>query len=359
MAGSAVKGTIAVALSGGVDSAVAAARLRAEGAELVGVTARLLSGSEGARRGCCDEQRARELCALLGIEHYIVDLTEEFARQVVAAFVAGYASGLTPNPCLPCNQLVKFGLLAERVAALGCDALATGHYVVRTEREGRWSLRRAADRTKDQSYMLRGLSQEQIARARFPLGGSLKTEVAAEAARLRLPASARESQDACFVPDDLAGFMAQRLPLEPGPILDRAGRNLGTLRGLPLYTVGQRRGLNVGGAPRLYVLARDRARNALVVGEREALALRWFAVRAANWVSIAPPEPGKALDCLVMMRYRGAAIRAVVTVREGGRCEVELAPHDQAVAPGQGAAFYDDEGWLLGGGEIEAGKAAD
>lgn len=342
----------AVAVSGGVDSALAAALLQEAGEPVVGLTARLTPESSHAPRACCDEQRARELCAALGLEHYVVDLGPEFEAQVVGPFVAAYGAGLTPNPCLPCNRLIKFGGLWERAQALGCHALATGHFALRAPRHGRWALRRGADLAKDQSYMLLELSQAQLEAARFPLGEVTKAQVRAEAQRRRLPFSERESQDVCFVPAGVAEFLSARLQAPPGPILDPAGARLGTHRGLPFYTVGQRRGLGVGGEARLFVLAKDPARNALLVGPREGLCRREFPVRQVNWVSLPPPAPGSVIPCQVMLRYRGALVAGSVAVSGERDCAVELAPHDQAVAPGQGAAFYDEGGWLLGGGVI-------
>lgn len=343
---------IAVALSGGVDSAVAAARLVDEGHNVIGLTARLLPPDWQGGHGCCDLDLARETCRCLGIEHHVVDVSSQFLEQVVEYFVRGYAEGLTPNPCLPCNRFIKFGLLLQAATRLGCDALATGHYAIRARRGERWGVRRGTDLDKEQSYMLLGLTQTQLSRALFPLGTSTKSDVVQEATRRGLPALLRESQDVCFVDGDYGPFLAARIHVEPGPILDTAGRTLGTHRGLIFYTVGQRRGLGIGAGQRLFVLAKDPARNALIVGRRAELCRREFEVLDVNWVSIDCVPPGRALSCLVMVRYRGALIPATVRMLEGGRCAVTAAPHDQAIAPGQGAAFYDEEGWLLGGGYI-------
>jgi len=339
-------------MSGGVDSAVAAARILDEGHEVIGLTAQLLPPGWGAARGCCDVDVARETCRRLGIKHHVVDLSADFLQHVVRYFVEAYAGGLTPNPCIPCNRLVKFGALLEAAERLGCQALATGHYVRRQRRHRRWGLRRAADFSKDQSYMLLGLSQRQIARALFPLAEARKEEVLAEARRRGLPVLVRESQDLCFVPGDYRDFLAERIPVAPGPILDTEGRELGQHRGLPFFTVGQRRGLRIGGGPKLYVLAHDTKRNALIVGTAEQLCRREFEVEEVNWISIAPPDADRTIPCRVMVRYRGRLIAAEVTTQPGGRCRVKTGPHNQAVAPGQAAAFYDDDGWLLGGGRI-------
>lgn len=345
-------GPIAAALSGGVDSAVVAARLRTEGRDIVGLTARLLPPDCAGGRSCCDEQDARRLCALLGVEHYVVDLSQQFQAAVIDHFTSAYWEGLTPNPCLVCNALIKFGALLQTARSLGCEALATGHYAIVEHREGRYALHRGADPSKDQSYMLLHLTQEQLACALFPVGESLKADVLAEAHRLSLPVAERESQDVCFISGSTAEFLQAHIDMTPGPIIDTAGHRLGTHRGLPLYTIGQRHGLDIGGTPRLYVLSKDTRSNSLVVGTRDMLERRSFIVPRPNWVSLAPPAPGETVPCEVMVRYRGRPIAGEVAIEADGACRVCLAPHDQAIAPGQGAAFYDSAGYLLGGGTI-------
>jgi len=340
---------IAVALSGGVDSAVAAARLQAEGHRVIGLTARLLpTGGEE------DAHSARRLCAALGIAHHTVDLSAQFAAEVITPFLQAYGAGLTPNPCLLCNPRIKFAALLDATREMGCGALATGHYVQPARRGERYALRRARDAGKDQSYVLLGLSQQQLAAARFPLGSSLKADVVAEAKRLGLPVSPRESQDVCFITGSVRDYLSGHVEVTPGAIRDVLGTEIGRHRGLPLYTIGQRHGLGIGGTPRLFVIAKDPAANALVVGTREYLQRRRLRVPQCNWVSIAAPPPGSTLQCLAMVRYRGRPIEAEVTPETGGGCEVRLGPHDQAIAPGQGLALYDGDGWLLGGGGIGA-----
>jgi tRNA-uridine 2-sulfurtransferase len=345
-------GLVAVALSGGVDSALAAAVLVAAGHRVVGLTGVLYADDCETERGCCDAQTARALCASLGVEFYPVPLATEFARLVVAPFVAGYAAGLTPNPCLGCNRDIKLAALWEAARTLGATALATGHYARGGTRAGRPGLRRGRDEAKDQSYMLSLVPPEALARTLFPLGDMTKREVVAEARRRGLPFGARESQDACFVDGDVGEYLAARVPLVVGPVVDGEGRILGEHRGLPLYTIGQRMRLG-GQAGRLYVLAKEAGRNALVVGPPEGFSRREFRAGGLNWVSVAAPGPGEGLECLAVVRYHGRPIPAAVVVEAGGETvRVTLAAHGQAVAPGQGAAFYDDEGWLLGGGVI-------
>ncbi len=350
---------IAAALSGGADSAIAACRLLDAGAEVLGLFGRFVAAGPGAEHWAEAEAAARAVCQALGIELHVVDLTDEFRRRVIDYFVKGYAAGETPNPCLVCNAAVKFGLLLTEARRLACEVLATGHYALRQRHGQRWGLRRARDLAKDQSYMLMGLSQDQLAAARFPLGDALKSEVVAEAKRRGLPVIFRESQDICFLREPYGDFVARFVEPQPGPILDLDGRQIGRHRGLIYYTVGQRRGLNVSGGRRLYVVAKDPARNALILGPREALARRRFFVRQVNWVSIDPPQPGQVLNCWVMVRYRGRLIEAAVTPLQEGLVQVDVQPHDQAIAPGQGAAFYDADGWLLGGGFISAALEGD
>ncbi len=292
------------------------------------------------------------MCAALGIEHHTIDLAAEFLARVMDPFLQAYGAGLTPNPCLLCNPRIKFGALLDAAREMGCGALATGHYVHSGRRGERFALRRARDAGKDQSYMLLGLSQQQLAAARFPLGSSLKADVVAEAQRPGLPVSPRESQDVCFIEGSVQDYLKAHLDITPGPIRNASGTEIGTHRGLPLYTIGQRHGLGIGGTPRLFVFHKDSAANALVVGTREHLGRRRLRVPRCNWVSIAAPPPGSTLRCLAMVRYRGRPIEAEVTPETGGGCEVRLGPHAQAIAPGQGLALYDDDGWLLGGGSI-------
>lgn len=341
---------IAVALSGGVDSAVTAALLHQQGLPVIGVTARLMPLECHAVRGCCDEQKARELCAQLGIEHYIIDLSEEFQTQVIDRFLEDYSLGLTPNPCLPCNKLIKFGALLDKAQALGCETVATGHYVILAKYNGRWGVRRGTDPSKDQSYMLIGLSQEQLSRTMFPLGGMNKREVLDMAQTLGLPCTDRESQDVCFVPGEVTDYLKENLQLKPGPIIDLFGREIGRHRGLALYTIGQRRGLGLPAEDRMFVIEKQFATNTLIIGPRESLNNHEFTVSDVNWVSITPPvEP---LECKVVVRYRGKPLQGTVKHLHRDMWAVDLEDNDQAIAPGQSAAFYDDDGWLLGGGEI-------
>ena len=349
---------VMAALSGGVDSSVAAALLQAAGHQVLGVTLKLLDLPEtlASDRGCCAldaVRRAQAVCRRLEIPHYMLNFTAVFGRTVLADFVAEYAAGRTPNPCLRCNTLVKWGELLRRARGVGCECLATGHYA-RVERSGeRWAVRRGRDATKDQSYALYGLTQEALAHTLLPLGELTKAEVREQAAALGLPtAETAESQDLCFVPDgNWRAFLRERIAFLPGPIVDLQGQVLGEHQGLAGYTVGQRQGLGIGGGEPRFVVSKDVAANRLVVGPREATARRQVRVTAVNWVSREPLPPGESLAAEVELRYRAHPLPATVTARAEDEVELGLPPHDQAVSPGQAAVWYQGD-LLLGGGLI-------
>ncbi len=340
---------VMVAMSGGVDSSVAAAVLVREGYEVVGGTLKLFLAHECAGAAT----RAQQVCEILSICHYTLDLTIEFEKQVIDYFCAEYQAGRTPNPCLRCNQLIKWGELLRCALGYGCEYLATGHYAVVQQCYGRYSLRRGQDPDKDQSYALYGLTQPQLSRTLLPLGGYTKQQVREIAQQMGLPATdSSESQDICFIPGgDYRQFLQSRVDFTPGPIRDSAGQLLGTHQGLPAYTVGQRHGLGIGGGPPLYVIAKDVADNALIVGPREDLCRRQCEVAGVNWVSIAPPEVGETVEAAIELRYRARPIAGTVAVTGPDTARVSLAAHNQAVSPGQVAVFYRDD-LLLGGGII-------
>ena len=345
-------------MSGGVDSSVAAAVLLGAGYEVVGATMKLLDLPDESYgdRGCCSldaVRRAQAVCRRLGIPHYTLNFVADFAREVVAPFVAEYAAGRTPNPCLRCNMVVKWGELLRRARGAGCECLATGHYA-RVEHADRWLLRRGRDAAKDQSYALYGLSQESLAATLLPLGELTKPEVRRLAARLGLPtADTAESQDICFIPaGDYREFLRERIPFRPGPVVDEQGRVLGEHEGLAAYTVGQRKGIRLGGGGEpLFVLAKDCAENRLIVGPRERLARRELEVAEVNWLSRPAPEIEETIQAQVELRYRGTPIPAEITAEPGNRARLQLAAHDQAVTPGQAAVWYEGD-LLLGGGTI-------
>lgn len=345
-------------MSGGVDSAVAAARAVEAGHDVVGVHL-ALSRQRGTlrtgSRGCCtieDALDARRVASLLGIPFYVWDFSERFAEDVVDDFVAEYAAGRTPNPCLRCNERIKFAALLEKALALGFDAVATGHYAsIVTGPDGSRELHRAATWAKDQSYVLGVLTADQLAHAMFPLGATpSKDLVRAEAAeRGLLVAQKPDSHDICFIPDgDTRGWLAEKVDLVEGAILDRSGARIGTHGGALAFTVGQRKGLDIGypapdGKPR-YVLEVRPVTNEVVVGPREALAVRELAGSRVSWAGRPPEDAATPFSCEVQVRAHGDPVPATAVVREvsPGRPELVVTVEESlsGVAPGQSAVLY-------------------
>jgi tRNA-specific 2-thiouridylase len=333
-------------MSGGVDSSVAAARLRDAGHHVTGVTMRLWGGATDS--GCCsvgDVEDARRVAAQLDIPHYVFNLADEFEASVVTPYSRAHADGRTPNPCVECNRSIKFGVLLERARALGFDALATGHHA-RVERgdDGRWCLRRGVDRAKDQSYVLYMLGQPELGCTVLPIGELTKADVRAHAARLGLrTADKPESMDVCFVRrDERVGFVSARVGSRPGPLVDTAGAVVGRHDGIERFTVGQRRGLGVAlGAPR-YVVDVDAAAATVTIGTAAELLADRIVVSDTTWVADAP-DGGAAV--LVQTRAHGEPLPA--RLLDDG--VVALDAPSRRVAPGQVVAFFDDD-MLLGGG---------
>lgn len=345
---------VLVAMSGGVDSSMAAALLTDAGHDVTGVHLKMADTPSGLPgKGCCtldDARDARRVADLLCIPFYVWDFSGAFAERVVDDFVGSYATGRTPNPCIRCNERVKYTALLARARAVGFDALATGHHVRVRHAHGRYELRRAADPGKDQSYVLYMATQEQLAHTLMPAGERPKADLRAMAAERGLvTASKPDSHDICFIPSgDVGGFLASRLGRRPGPIIDADGRQVGRHDGAWRYTVGQRRGLGLAGldGPR-YVTALDG--DTVRVGTREDLAVAGLEADAATWVAGTPPPRGAALA--VQVRYRGAALPAVVDA-DGDRLHVTFtAGQPEGVAPGQAAVVYDGD-VCLGGGTI-------
>ncbi|HEY1014889.1 MAG TPA: tRNA 2-thiouridine(34) synthase MnmA [Herpetosiphonaceae bacterium] len=356
---------IMVAMSGGVDSSLAAVLLREQGHEVTGVTMHLWEGDdEGLMESqCCSIEMtagARRVCAQFDIPYYVFNYQKEFRSHVINYFLREYSSGATPNPCLACNRDLKFRVLLERAQALGFDALATGHFVrVTGGGDEPYDLRRGVDPNKDQSYVLYMLQQPELARLSFPLGGYTKPQVR-ELARQRGLATADkpESMDICFIPDNnYRRFLAEEQPeiMQPGPIVRRDGTVLGEHKGLPQYTIGQRKGLGVAAGAPLFVLELDTARNLLIVGDAEELDRREFLVEDLRLVY----GPG-SLDsrrCEVQIRAHGTADAATVAMQADGRLLVRYDEPQRAISPGQAAVFYDGER-VLGGGRIAGGRPA-
>jgi tRNA-specific 2-thiouridylase len=358
---------VVVAMSGGVDSSVVAALYAEAGYDVVGITLQLYDhGAALARKGACcagrDIQDARQVAETLGFPHYVLDYEDRFRESVIDDFADQYLAGATPIPCVRCNQRVKFRDLMETARDLGADCLATGHYVQRFDGPAGPELHRAADPARDQSYFLFATTPEQLSFLRFPLGGLAgKAETRALAARFGLAvADKRDSQDICFVPSgDYAAVIEKLRPgaAEPGEIVDLAGRVLGVHRGVIHYTVGQRRGLGIGGGGALHVIRLEAASRRVVVGPREALAVRRIVVREVNWLGDAPFDEAPETGWPVLARVRSTRPPAPGTVRPlgGGMAEVILPDGEAGVAPGQACVFYAESGSrVLGGGWIAA-----
>lgn len=350
---------VLVAMSGGVDSSAAAWLLREQGYECVGVTMKLFGNeAAGLDKGhpCCtldDVEDARQVARRLGIPHYVFNFSEDFEEKVIRRFVQAYERGETPNPCVDCNRFLKFDRLYRRAGELGCGYIATGHYArIVEEGAGAFRLAKAADLSRDQSYVLYPIPRERLARTLFPLGGLTKGEVREIAQREGfVNARKHDSQDICFIPDgDYLAFMerynGKNYPA--GDILDQEGRVVGRHRGAAGLTIGQRRGVGVPSSGRIYVCGKRMDTNTVVVGPEEALYSSGCVAEGWNWLIDPPAGPFQAL---VKTRYRQTEQPAAV-FPQGDRVRLEFREPQRAVTPGQGAVVYDEEGIVLGGGTI-------
>lgn len=353
------KPKVMVAMSGGVDSSVAAALLKEEGFDVTGVTIKLwpkyIDPAEDGS-GCCSlaaVEDARRVAQLLEIPYYVLNMQEEFQKNVIDKFSREYMLGRTPNPCIECNRSIKFGRLLEKAVQLGMDYIATGHYV-RIVKEGNvYRLFRGRDAAKDQSYALYALTQDMLSRTLFPVGEYRKEEIRALARKFQLRIAAKpDSQEICFIPDnDYKGFLTKYAGVQntPGNIVDLRGNVLGTHTGIFNYTIGQRKGLGLAVGEPLYVVDINPENNTVVVGRNADVFSREFTVTDFNWISGAPPA--EEFDASVMIRYNAPTHPARIYVSRQGQVRIVFAQPQRAITPGQSAVIYDGDE-VLGGGII-------
>lgn len=354
------KPRVVVAMSGGVDSSVAAALMVEQGYEVIGMMMRLWSepGKEMFNRCCTPDQMAdaRQIAGQLGIPFYVVDVKDHFRKTIVQFFLDEHNKGRTPNPCIECNREIRFSYLYDRAISLEADFLATGHYAQVIDGENGYELHQGVDTHKDQSYVLHMLQQEHLAHVKFPVGGYTKAEVRALAEKYNLlTAKKSDSMDLCFLAgDDYRNFLERHTPdvMRPGPILDTAGNRLGEHDGLPKYTIGQRKGLGVTSPVPLFVIRKDAARNALILGTREEVGQQQITVRQVSWIAGQPPaEP---IMAEVKIRYKAKPVQATITPLPEKRAEITFIDPVFGPTAGQGAVFYQGMR-CLGGGLIEDG----
>ena len=364
--GEARRPRVLVGMSGGVDSSVAVWLLKEQGYEVVGVTMKVWPQDcmSRAEDKCCGPQAiadARGVAHALGVAHYVVDEAEAFERQVIDYFTAEYQAGRTPNPCVMCNEKVKFGNLWTKAKAIGAEYIATGHYAIVDHHPGRSVLRKGKDPRKDQSYFLFSLRQEQLSRSLFPLGGMEKHEIRAIARKLGLKTADKvDSQEICFVPgNDYKAFLKSHLgdvKFQAGGIFDKAGNRLADHDGIEMFTIGQRKGLP-GGSPRpMYVIDIDPESRSVIVGEAEDLVVESFEMDHCHW-NTPLAEDGAPFECSVKIRYAHPAAEATIHPQSNGCATVRLRIPQRAVTPGQAAVCYAGDA-VLGGGWIARSTAA-
>ena len=344
-------------MSGGVDSSVAAALLKEQGYDVIGMMLRLWSepGKEDSNRCCTPDSmaQARRVAAKLDIPFYVIDAKDVFHDTVVQYFLDGYARGETPNPCLICNRQIRWTFLLDHALALGADFMATGHYARVRRSENGHELLRAVDKSKDQSYVLHVLNQDKLKHALFPVGDYTKPEIRAIAEKHGLPTATRkDSQDLCFLAgDDYRNFLQRNAAemLKPGEIVTRDGKSIGEHNGLANYTIGQRKGLGVASPVPLYVLGKDAVKNTVIVGMREELGSRELTARDVNWLS--GEMPSESFRAEVKIRYTAKEAEASVTPINGNQAQVQFDAPQRDITAGQAAVFYQGD-LIIGGGII-------
>ena len=352
---------VVAAMSGGVDSSVAAAILKEEGYQVIGVTMQIWPSDKHVDRfgGCCGLgaiEDAKRVAYQLGIPHYVMDFRDVFSQKVIADFCREYSLGRTPNPCIRCNQYIKFGALLERAKELDANFLATGHHVriEQDETSGRYLLKKGIDWHKDQSYFLYTLTQEQLEHALLPIGNFTKERVREIARELEIPAAARpESQEICFIPDDdYPKFLKECIPqaVKPGPILDSEGGTLGKHRGILFYTIGQRKGLGLSTKEPLYVTDIIQERNTIVVGGKEGVYGIELIASRLNWIS--QTKLKQPITTKAKIRYLHNEAEAEITPIDEDKVHVRFKEPQMAITPGQAVVFYDED-TVIGGGTIE------
>jgi len=347
-----LKKKVLLAISGGVDSSVAAWLMKEEGYEVAGVTMCLGVREDGNKARCCGRdaiEDAREVCGMMGIPHYVLDYAPLLETCVIDKFVREYRLGRTPNPCIDCNRYLKFGRLLQQARAMGFDYLATGHYARIERKEDRWVLKKPKDSGKDQTYFLYPIPAAALEHILFPLADRMKEEVREIARQARLPIAEKpESQDLCFVTQESYGefLRDQGCPVQPGPIVDQSGRILGEHSGTVFYTIGQRHGLKISSPYPLYVVAIDAAGNSVIVGPKQDVYARGLVAGEMNWLT---PERPREAEAKIRYRKRTSPCRIIP---EEGRIRIHFAEDQDAITPGQAVVLYSGDE-VLGGGVIE------
>lgn len=351
---------VVVGISGGVDSSVAAYLLKQQGHDVIGLFMVNWEESDGSCTAETDFEDVKRVCSKLGVPYFSVNYAKQYYDRVFTYFLEEHKKGRTPNPDVLCNREIKFGPFLEQAKKLGADMIATGHYAKKIEKDGKFYLAKAADESKDQSYFLNQLSQSQLASVLFPLADIKKSEVRQIAKELGLStAEKKDSTGICFIGErNFKNFLKNYLPAQPGDIVDLDGNKLGRHDGVMFYTLGQRRGLNIGGQAgrengRWFVVKKDMQKNQLIVSQGEGEELYSKGLYASGMNFIPEPPKQKQFDCFVKVRYRQPDQKAKVSIIDDGHIKIDFDQPQRAVAPGQFAVLYDENGICLGGGTID------